>query len=82
LDTGFYLKEALLGGRQVAVARKEISGESLGVPTLEHSARAEGLSEEVVCAGRLRGAMGRRRPVSYALRSGVVPEVGIAMLHL
>jgi hypothetical protein len=82
LNVVFYVEQALFRGGQLVVARKEVSGESLGMPAEKRPPRTEGLAEEVVRTSCLRGAMRRRRPISRALRMGLVPEVGIAKRHL
>jgi len=82
LNVMFNVEQTLLRGGQVVVARQEISGESLGVPAEEWSPWAERLAEEIVRTSCLRGAMRRRGPISRVLRSGIVPELGVAGLHL
>ena len=78
LNVVFYLEQSLFRGGQLVVTRKEVSGESLGVPAEKRPPRTEGLAEEVVRAGCLRSAMRRSGPIRRALRAVLTPEVGIA----
>lgn len=82
LNVVFHVEQSLFRGRQLIVARKEISGESLGVPAEKRPPRTERLAEEVVRTSCLRGTMRGHGPTSRALRAVLAWEIGIVERHL